>query len=140
MPVESVDCPQSGRPKHEGYWNDSSSSTKQPRILNGIDNIVLLVSSVYVCDGRHKVIAHDEIVLANFPLREMIPFTLLHKTGFTRELLDMCSVSCRRGINFYSLESLILEWRWETFARQQDLAKQFGKSSSDDFSSSTLSN
>ena len=57
----------------------------------------------------------------------MIPFLLLHQTGFTREVADMCTAVCRRGINFYNLESLIIERRWESFARQQELSQIHGK-------------
>ena len=74
---------------HERYWNDGSFATRQPRVLQGIDNIALLISAVYVCDNRHKLLAHDKIVLDKFPTTGMIPFLLLHRTGFTKDLVDM---------------------------------------------------
>ena len=46
---------------------------------------------------------------------------LFHCTGFTRQLADMVLALVRKGINFYNIESLILEQRWEHFARQQDI-------------------
>ena len=85
---------------YEGYWNDGSSPSKQPRTLHGIDNIVILVSAVYLCDNRHKLLANDELILEKFPSSTMIPFILLHRTGFTRGVVDMCMALCRRGINF----------------------------------------
>ena len=72
---------------YEGYWNDGSSPSKQPRTLHGIDNIVIFVSAVYLCD---KLLANDELVLEKFPSSTMIPFVLLHRTGFTRGVVDMC--------------------------------------------------
>lgn len=115
-----MNCTLCGNSMFEAYWNDGSSSSKQPRTINGIDDIVLLVSAVYTCEKRHKILAHDEIVLKQLP-EPMIPFCLLHKTGFTRELVDLCVALCRQGINFYNMESLILEKRWECFARKQEL-------------------
>lgn len=128
----------------ERYWNDGSSAAKQPRVLHGIERVVLLVSVVYCCENRHMIRAHDEIVLQLFPSQAMIPFLLLHRTGFTRELVDTCTAFCRRGINFYNMESLIVERRWESYARQQDLLEIHGKMSSqslniDDFWSSSVS-
>lgn len=116
--LSNVSC---GSAMYEGYWNDGTSDAKQPRILHGFDNIIVLVSAVYVCYNRHKMLAHDETILQLFPSSAVIPFVLLHKTGFTRELVDTCTVFSRRGINFYRLESLILERRWESYAKQLDL-------------------
>ena len=118
--VFPMKCTLCGNSMFEAYWNDGSSSSKQPRTIHGIDDIVLLVSAVYTCEKRHKTLAHDEIVLKQLP-EPMIPFCLLHKTGFTKELVDLCVALCRQGINFYSMESLILEKRWECFAKKQEL-------------------
>ena len=116
----SVKCVNCGSIMHHGYWNDGTSHAKQPRILHGLDNIVVLVSAVYVCGNRHKILAHDPAILELFPSNS-IPFILLHKTGFTKELVDTSIALCKRGINFYRLESLILERRWEVYAQQQRL-------------------
>ena len=118
--VFPMKCHVCGNSMFEAYWNDGSTSTKQPRTIHGIDDIVLLVSAVYTCENRHKILAHDEIVLKQLPA-SVIPFCLLHKTGFTRELVDLCVGLCRHGINFYGMESLILEKRWESFVRKQQL-------------------
>ena len=63
--------------------------------------------------------AHDEIILDSFPCKAVVPFMLFHRTGFTRQLTDMVLALVRKGVNFYNIESLILEQRWEHFARQQ---------------------
>ena len=64
---------------------------------------------------------HEEHMMKSFSRcflhNAMIPFILLHRTGFTRELVDTCTVFCRRGINFYNMESLILERRWEAYSK-----------------------
>ena len=74
VPPGSIKCIHCGLSMYEGYWNDGSSPSKQPRTLHGIDNIVILVSAVYLCDNRHKLLANDEIVLEKFPSSAMIPF------------------------------------------------------------------
>lgn len=113
-------CQSCGSTMHEGYWNDGSSYSTQPRSLHDVGNVVLLVSAVYICENHHKTLAHDERVLQCFPSQTLIPFVLLHRSGFTRELVDICTALVRSGVNFYNMETLILQRRWETYARQQD--------------------
>ena len=117
----SIKCTICGSPLLEGYWNDGSSASKQPRIIHGVDRMVLLVCAVYICDNRHKMVSCDEIVLKMFPLKTTIPFYLLHRTGITRDLLDTLVSLCKRGVNFYSMESYIMERRWKAYVRQQDM-------------------
>lgn len=76
-------CHHCGLPMHEVHWNDGSSSSTQPRILHGIGNVVYLVTAVYSCDNNHRILAHDETLLQCFPSQTLIPFVLLHRTGFT---------------------------------------------------------
>lgn len=82
---------------------------------------VLLVSAVYACESGHKVLAHDESVLKVFPSHQMVPFILLFKTGFTVELVDTCTSLCIHGMNFYKIETFILERRLDTLARMEKL-------------------
>ena len=111
-------CITCGSPYTMGYWNDGSSVSKQPRIIHTIDNLVLLVSAVYICENHHRLLAHDEAVLECFSIRCAIPFVLVHRTGFARDFVTMCTSLVRGGMNFYAIESLILERRWETFLRE----------------------
>jgi len=69
--------------------------------------IVFLVSAVYSCEKGHKILACDEMILKKIP-KSLVPFSLLHKTGFTKNLIDIYTGFCRQGINFYSMETLIL--------------------------------
>ena len=117
----SIQCPVCDNSMYEAYWNDGSSTATQPRLIHAMDNVALLVSAVYKCKYQHKLLAHDSSVLQKFPSMTMIPFLLLARTGFTTDIVDMCTSFCRRGLNFYNMESLILERRWETFARQQQM-------------------
>ena len=101
------------------HWLDGTSPAKQPRVLHSIDRIVLLVSAVYGCVNKHKVLAHDEVILQCFTQQYLVPFVLFHRTGFTRDLADTCMALVRRGVNFHNMETIVLERRWETFSMQK---------------------
>ena len=49
---------------YEAYWNDGGSASRQPRLLHSVEDIVYLISAVYVCDNRHKLLSHDTVVLS----------------------------------------------------------------------------
>jgi len=134
-----VKCEQCGNFMHESDWNDGSSAKKLPRTIHGINDIILLVSAVYSCEKGHKILAHDKSILEKIP-NSLIPFCLLHKTGFTKDLIDICTGFCRQGINFYSMETLILEKRWEAFSRKQQLQPVDDESVKIDFWRSPMSN
>jgi len=65
---------------------------------------------------------------------------LSHKTGFTKDLYDMCTSFCGRGINFYSMELLVLEKRWEQYVRKQDLFSIPVDQDNTDFFKSSMAN
>lgn len=115
FPPESIKCPSCGLETKFSYWNDGSSKHTQPRLIHGVDNIALLVSAVYKCDNGHKRLAHDESVLRMFPLQSTIPFILLSRTGITSDFLKLCSSLIAHGLNFYKMETLLLERRWEYY-------------------------
>ena len=56
-------------------------------MLYALDNIVFLISSMYICHRDHEFMSHDARVLALFPPKIDIPFVLAHRTGFTAELI-----------------------------------------------------
>ena len=121
FPPGSIKCPSCGSSTHQSYWNDGSSASKQPRLIHDMDNVVLLVSAVYRCENGHKLLAHDDSILKCFPLKSMIPFILLSRTGFTRQFVNACTSLCRRGLNFYNIETMIIERRWLMYAGQLDM-------------------
>lgn len=110
-------CVTCGLPYTTTYWNDGSSTSKEPRVIHSINNIVYLVSAVYVCCNKHRLLAHDPIIQQCFPTKSVIPFVLFHKTGFTRVFAEMCLSLVRNGMNFYAIESLVMERRMQTYAR-----------------------
>ena len=100
-------------------WTDGSSSSFEPRVLHGISSTVLLISAVYSCEHSHRLLAHDEIILKLIK-GSSVPFVLLHRTGFTSAFADTCTAFVRQGVNFYQMETMITELRWEAWARCQD--------------------
>lgn len=110
-------CISCGMPYSMGFWNDGSTCARQPRKLHAMNNVVLLVSAVYVCENNHRLLSHDTVILDCFPLKTVIPFVLLHKTGFVREFVETCTSLIRTGVNFYGMETLIAERRMATYAR-----------------------
>ena len=121
FPEHSTTCPTCGCATEHAYWNDGSSTTAQPRLLHDMHHVVLLVSATYVCENNHRLLAHDESILKHFPERRMIPFELLHRAGFTLNFVNTCTALVTHGLNFYNIESFIIERRWEAFERQKHL-------------------
>ena len=110
-------CISCGQPYNMAFWNDGSAASREPRTLHSIDNIVLLVSAVYVCENNHRLLSHDRLILDCFPLKTAVPFVLLHKTGFLRDFVETCTSLIRTGLNFYGIETFIVERRMATYAK-----------------------
>ena len=74
------------------YWNDGSSATKLSRMIHVFNDIVYLVSASFVCDKRHKILAHDESIL------QQLPTSLFYhiKLGLLRNYL-ICVQRCAQG-------------------------------------------
>ena len=48
-------CVTCGSPYTMMYWNDGSSAGREPRVIQSMNNIVYLVSAVYVCCYNHRM-------------------------------------------------------------------------------------
>ncbi len=94
-------------------WNDGHTPHCMPRTLHDVKAVVLLVSAIYVCENGHKTLAHDTRVLEMITCPSLVPFVLLHQTGFTKEFVDLCTSMCHSGMNFHSLEAVIGKTRWQ---------------------------
>ena len=75
MSQHMLKCNECGSIMNNSYWNDGSSSTKQPCMIHGLNDIVYLVSAVYTCDKRHKILAHNENIFKLLP-KTLMPFIL----------------------------------------------------------------
>ena len=64
------------------YWNDGSCPSRQPGMLHTLDDIILLVSSVYIRNKGHQSISHDARIPALFlPIIEKFRFCLYITLG-----------------------------------------------------------
>ena len=109
-------------------WNDGHAQHCMPRILHDVKDTVLLISAIYVCEDGHKTLAHDARVLKLIS-QPLVPFVLLHQTGFTKEFVDLCTSVCHSGMNFHSLQAVIGKTRWHYHIcrkqRYDSLVQQF---------------
>jgi hypothetical protein len=121
LPTTGLSCLKCKRPCRMAYWNDGSSEHTQPRLIHDVEDAVLLVSAVYLCDEGHKTLAHNPTVLDMLPSKLIVPFILVHKTGFTLNFVNLCVSLCQSGMNFHSLEGVIGHRRWEYFESRKKL-------------------
>ena len=50
-------------------WQNGQNTNSLPRLIHGIDGIVLLASRMYVCSLGHRFLSHDERILSRFHLK-----------------------------------------------------------------------
>ena len=63
-------------------WN-----VDRPRLLHASAHTVFLVGAVYVCEYGHQILSTDPRILMLIP-DHLIPFVLLHCTGFLKDFLQ----------------------------------------------------
>ena len=80
-----------------------------------------LVSAVYVCELGYRILAHDQRILDMLPCKNMVPFVLVHKSGFTSNFVCLCASLCQNGMNFHSLEGVIHHRCWEFFESRRSI-------------------
>ena len=90
-------------------WKDGRLNRQMPRQIYGMSGRVLLISRVYRCSAGHELSGHDPAILAMINSQGRIPFLLSHKTGVTRELLDMIVSMVRNGLSFSQINDILLE-------------------------------
>ena len=90
-------------------WKDGRLRRLMPRQITGISGRFLLISRVYSCSAGHEINGHDPSVLAMIGSTRRIPFILSHRTGVTRELLDMFVSMVRNGLSFAQIHEIVLD-------------------------------
>ena len=90
-------------------WKDGRLRRQMPRQIYGLSGRVLLISRVYSCSAGHEINGHDPALLAMVKSQGRIPFLLSHKTGVTRELLEMFVSMVRNGLSFSQIYDILLE-------------------------------
>ena len=98
-------------------WQNGQNTNSLPRLIHGIDGIVLLASRMYVCGLGHRFLSHDERILSRFPSQAQIPFLLSHKSGLTMQCVSLVVSLIGEGKKISSVENALRETRRETFYR-----------------------
>ncbi|XP_067025755.1 uncharacterized protein [Acropora muricata] len=91
---------------HPIRWKDGSNDYDQPRLLYGLRNDVLLVGRVYLCSSKHQILIHDPGILCQTKENFLLPFTLFHKSGVTRELCRFCTSHISAGMTIVDVQVL----------------------------------
>ena len=142
--IVNIKCPDCGSNVDLKQWNDGSCPSRQPRLLHEVETIVFLIGCVYRCPLSHECMSHDARILRQ--LSEVgceIPFVLLHRTGFMTSFVELCYTLVTSGMNFYNLESMIIERRWSNYAKKMKVVSDtctLQDCSSENFLQSCLAN
>ena len=95
------------------HWTDGRSARLQPRKLYASSCSVLLLSRVYKCSKcNQQYLSHDPRILEEVQRFYPIPFVLMHRCGFTRELVNLIFGLVNQGMPFYSIETLLPQLHW----------------------------
>lgn len=89
------------------------------RSLYGKEQVLLLVSTKFVCPEGHVYSGYDPRLLEVLPSIEMIPFALFHKSGVTRELFDYIILSVSNGSKFNVIERNLCEQYWQRHSQRE---------------------
>lgn len=101
-------------------WRDGRNSRSQPRLIYGMDCVVLLVSKVYKCpNGHNEIPANDPDIIKGIP-NSYLPFLLTHKSGLTTRLLRFVEDLIDSGVSINMVESMIRE----TYKRHSSLREE----------------
>lgn len=86
---DGLKCTQCNKEVSVGYRNDGMTQYTQPRLLHDIEEVVLLVTAMYFCEEKHKILGHDKRILLFLSFHCIKP--------------EMCQSLCQTGMNFHSL-------------------------------------
>ncbi|XP_031574299.1 uncharacterized protein LOC116308079 [Actinia tenebrosa] len=100
--------------KGEFWWHAGLRSSLTPRQLCSSSWPAVLLSRMYFCTGKinhRNYIAHDPEILSKIPASEShnIPFILLHRTGFTKELSETVLSLVMSGMDLENVEQVIYQ-------------------------------
>ena len=100
--VNGLLCPtcEDAQPLQPHGWRDGSKERLEPRKIHGIAGTILLVGRIYKCTKGHESVGYNPKILEQIPLLNMVvPFCLWHKTGFSRQFMDMIVGMVSSGIS-----------------------------------------
>ena len=100
-----------------GDWQNGRNDDTMPRVIHGVDGIVLLVSRMYVCKFGHRCISHDKRILSAFPSSAHLPSALTHRSGLTSSCLLLVILLIEEGKKISAIEDALQETRKKNFYR-----------------------
>ena len=89
-------------------WPMGQNKGKQPRLIHDTKSIVLLVGAIYKCSNNHTVYSTDPRYL-----KKILPFVLLHRTGFTRTFIHSAISLAQEGLSMLAIARHICAVRKE---------------------------
>ena len=81
------------------HWN-----VDRPCLLHASAHTVFLVGAVYVCEYGHQILSTDPRILMLIP-DHLIPFVLLHRTGFLKDVLQTVILLVQEGLSLRAAEN-----------------------------------
>ena len=100
-------------------WQDGYRTRYNPRSLYGLNGPVFLIAQILYCSQQHQITTCDARVLAKFSDKTCIPFILLHRCGWTRDLSEMIFALVAQGSSFSDIEALLYGRIQERYYRAQ---------------------
>ena len=94
-------------------WSNGRRKGIQPRLLHGMYHTILLVGTIYKCiENNHRVRATDPRLLKKVGSFDL-PFSLLHRSGVTHELVNTVISLAREGLSIAAIARHIQNQREE---------------------------
>ena len=90
-------------------WPIGQSKGKTPRLLHDICNIVLLVGAIYKCNKDHIIYSTDPRFIKR--IDRILPFILLHRTGYTRTFIHCVHSLVQNGLSMQAIAQHISDLR-----------------------------
>jgi hypothetical protein len=88
------------------YWKLGQSSGNEPRLIHDVEHTVIVVAAVYQCQNGHIVSGSNPSILQLMD-SELVPFILLHRTGFSKGLVSSMIQLISEGMTMSGIERYI---------------------------------
>ena len=96
-----------GTALHASGWRDEGRRS-EPRRIYGDDCVTLLVGRVYTCTKGHKIVGYHPDIIRSIPAC-FLPFSLWHKTGFTKHLTQLITSLITSGTSIYGIADILFQ-------------------------------
>lgn len=105
-------CPLCSRNGQKQYimdtmlWKDGKTNRLRPRLILDIGSPVVLIPKLYCCVGGHReIVSCDPDILQQLP-DVNVDFFTSHKSGITKDLLQLCEQLLNKGLSHSSIEEM----------------------------------